>query len=156
MQPHDRKAFLEVVIGLAELKGKQLSAPALELYWRAMQDWTIEEFRSAASHLVRTCEFMPAPKDFEDLRKSITRPTAADAWFTRGTSPDPIANAAMRIAAQGRYVGHIPLDELPFVQRRFVQVYEELADRAEAEAALPQLAGPTSLTEIGHEPRRLT
>ena len=70
MQPSDRKAFLEVVVGFAELKGKQLSAPALELYWNAMQGWTIEDFRKAAAHLLQTCEFMPTPKDFNDLKKA--------------------------------------------------------------------------------------
>ncbi len=139
MRQTDRAAFLEVVVGFAELKGKQLSAPALELYWRAMQGWSIEEFRAAAQHLVRTCEFMPTPKDFEDLRKAATRPSAAEAWFTTGTSSDPLANRAMRIATQGRYVGHIPVAELPFVQKRFIAAYEEIVDAGDLREALPDL-----------------
>lgn len=136
MQPSDRMAFLEIVIGFAELKGKQLSAPALELYWNAMQDWDIASFRAAANALIQTCEFMPTPKDFNDLRKTTTRTLAAEAWFTSGKSTDPLANKAMHIATQGRYVGHIPIDELPWVQKRFEQAYDQLQDVGDARAAL--------------------
>lgn len=136
MQPQDRKAFLEVVIGFAELKGKQLSAPGLELYWNAMQDWSIEDFRRAAHTLIRTCEFMPTPKEFNDLRKA-SQPTAAEAWFGSGVSSNALANKAMKIATQGRYVGHIPLSELQWVQKRFIEVYESLQESAEARQALP-------------------
>lgn len=138
MRPNDRKAFLEVVLGFAELKGRQLSAPALELYWNSMQDWSIEDFRSAANTLIKSCEYMPTPKEFNDLRKAL-KPSGATAWFTKGTSPDPLANKAMQIAAQGRYVGHIPIDELQWVQKRFIEVYEELLDKDEAQVALPHL-----------------
>ena len=37
MTPDDRKAFAEVVIGLAELKGRKLSSVSIELYWRSLQ-----------------------------------------------------------------------------------------------------------------------
>jgi hypothetical protein len=145
MQPTDRAAFLEVVVGFAELKGKQLSAPALELFWNAMQGWTIGSFRSAASQLIRTCEFMPTPKDFEDIRRAASTETAAEAWFTSGKTDDPLAARAMHIAAQGRYVGHIPMDELQWVQKRFIEVYDELRDVTEIRQALPEIAGPNRL-----------
>ena len=76
MNAIDRKAFCEIVLGFAELKGKQLSAAAIELYWRSMQHWPLEDFRAAAQQLLRTCEFMPTPKDFEDLRRASKPLTA--------------------------------------------------------------------------------
>lgn len=79
MTPNDREAFLEVVMGFAELKGKELSPPAFELYWGAMQHWPLEEFRAAAQMLLRSCTYMPMPKDFEDLRKAAN-PTVHEAW----------------------------------------------------------------------------
>ena len=79
MTPDDRRPCLEIVIGFAELKGKKLSTPALELYWTAMQAWDLQDFRAAANHLLKTCEFMPTPKDFEDLRKA-GRMKAGEAW----------------------------------------------------------------------------
>ena len=48
MRPNDRQKFAAIVTGFAELKGKALSAAALDLYWAAMQQWSIEDFTAAA------------------------------------------------------------------------------------------------------------
>ena len=37
MTPADYDAFCAVVVGFAEIKGKHLSAAAIEIYWRSMQ-----------------------------------------------------------------------------------------------------------------------
>lgn len=158
MTPTDRIAFLEVVVGFAELKGKALSAPALELYWRAMQGWHIEEFRAAAAQLVRTCEFMPTPKDFEDLRRA-SRPTAGEAWAdvlqyvrdggagsglpTRGYDgaviTDPVVLAAVRAVGGFQAIAMSRTDQTPFLERRFCEHYETIGDAAETREALPEL-----------------
>ena len=80
MTPADYDAFCAVVVGFAEIKGKHLSAAAIEIYWRSMQHWPLDDFRAAAEQLLRTCEFMPTPKDFEDLRRAA-KPTAGEAWL---------------------------------------------------------------------------
>ena len=149
MQPQDRRPFLEVVIGFAELKGKQLSAPALELYWNSMQDWTIEEFRAAANVLVRTCQFMPTPKDFADHRKA-GQPTKGEAWSAvldhlkggyRSGGLSPQIDRAVRAIGGYRTLAMMPADQLPWQERRFAEHFE---DMAEADAmrqeplALPQ------------------
>ena len=152
MTPSDRKAFLEVVVGLAELKGKLLSAPALELYWNAMQRWRIDDFRAAASHLVSSCEFMPTPKDFEDLRKAA-RETPGEAWaraighaassaYRSGPTGDGLLDRAVR--ALGGYVAIAMCDEdrLHFLERRFTEIYEAIEDAEGVRGALPQIAGP--------------
>lgn len=155
MQPSDRMAFLEVVLGFAELKGRQLSAPALELFWGAMQAWTIDEFRAAANHLVRACEFMPTPKDFEDLRRA-QKPSPAEAWevarrslewtvggYVERAGIDPTISRALRSIGGAAAVAMCDTDRLHFLERRFCQVYESLVESNEVRAAVPQLAGPT-------------
>ena len=156
MQPIDRKAFLEVVIGFAELKGKALSAPALELYWNALQHWPLVDFRAAAQHLIRTCEFMPTPKDFEDLRRA-SRPSAEEAWhLARGAcqwtptgyverpGTDPLISKALRSIGGANALAMCDEDKLHFLERRFVQVYESLQDSNDTRQALPQIAGPAA------------
>lgn len=153
MNPADRKAFLEIVIGFAELKGKQLSPAALELYWRAMQDWPIDEFRAAASYLLKTSEFMPTPADFERLRKA-SRPTAGEAWlrvldnvrssdYRRGQTCGGVIDRA--VAALGGYhvVGHCEIDKIGFLERRFAEHYDAMQDVDDTRAAVPQIAAPT-------------
>lgn len=168
MTPQDRKAFLEVVIGFAELKGKQLSAPGLELYWHAMQHWSMEEFRAAANHLIRTCEFMPTPKDFEDLRKA-SRPVPAEAWIkargairscyqitaagavygTGGTCGDPLIDRAVHAIGGYAAIAQCETDKLHFLERRFTEAYEAMEDAQEVRKALPQLGnGSFALAEL--------
>jgi hypothetical protein len=152
MKPADRKQFVEVVLGFAELKGKALSAPALELYWRAMQDWSLDDFRAAAEQLVRTSEFMPTPKDFEDLRK-MGRPTAGEAWLearacARGWRERESAVCTgnrlidRAVAAIGGYraIAMCDLDRIGFLERRFAEHFESMQDAEDVRDAVPQLA----------------
>lgn len=177
MIPQDRAAFLEAVIGLAELKGKQLSAPALELYWRAMQHWCIEDFKQAAQHLVRTCEFMPTPKDFEDLRKA-GRPTPGEAWaevltYVRrgyfhwqgggvsrnGQTPPALSSTAVAAVEMLGGFEAIAMSEeskLHFLERRFCDHYRELEDAGEVRAALPQLTNPNMAQLAASAVKRLS
>lgn len=154
MTPQDRAAFLEVVVGFAELKGKQLSAPALELYWRAMQHWSLADFRVAAEQLIRTCEFMPTPKDFEDLRKA-NELTAGEAWadvlkYVRSGGEDetdfgdqPRTVAAVRAIGGFRAIAMSRTDQTPFLERRFAEHYDAISDREDVREAVPQIAGPS-------------
>lgn len=152
MNPTDRKAFLEIVVGFAELKGKALSAPALELYWNAMQHWSIEDFRAAAARLISTCEWMPTPKHFNDLRRAgeLTPGEAWEAVMSGGPMTGRTRRAA-HIASSGRDIRRMDLErEVPHVQRRFIEIYRELADVEETRAALPDLTARGGL-RIRHE-----
>jgi hypothetical protein len=170
MTPEDRKTFLEIVVGFAELKGKQLSAPALELYWRSLQHWPIDAFRAAAEQLVRSCEFMPTPKDFEDLRKAGRR-TAGEAWaivldyarrgFIRWDSGPPsvdgsvsepddeLLRRAVRAIGGFQAVAMSPTDKTPFLERRFCEHYEAMQDADDVREAVPQIAYSGSRTLSG-------
>src|ERR1700759_829480 len=77
----DKAEFIGVLVGLAAIKpGKDLTREAYEIWWLAMRDnWTLEHFKSAASHLASSCEFMPSPYHFEQLRKAA-RQTAGEAF----------------------------------------------------------------------------
>ena len=158
MTPADRKSFLEIVVGLAELKGKQLSAPALELYWHAMRDWPIADFRAAAGHLLRSCEFMPTPKDFEDLRKA-GRPTAGEAWlevldnvrgsaYRRGETCGGAIDRAVQALGGDHVVGHCDTDRLGFLERRFAEHYEAMQDADETRMRLPNIATPRIARDV--------
>jgi hypothetical protein len=148
----DRKPFLEIVIGFAELKGKALSAPALELYWNAMQGWELQDFQAAANQLLRTCEFMPTPKDFEDLRKA-GRETAGEVfaglrqWLEytptgyclKANTPRNIASSFRAMGGPNAYA-MCNEEKLPFLERRFCQHYDQITSAADTRDAVPQIA----------------
>lgn len=166
----DRATFIEIVLGFAELKGKQLSAPALELYWRALRHWELEQFREAAEHLLRSCEFMPTPKDFEDLRKA-GRETPAEAWIeaqrhlvwdVRGYKLSPhcpeLIARVIRAIGGADVIAMCEQEKLHFLERRFCEHYETMLDAEDVRNAVPQIAfdphaGIGALLSR-HEPRR--
>lgn len=166
MNAGDRKKFLDVVVGFAELKGKQLSAPALELYWRSLQHWSLEDFLAAAEQLVRTSEFMPSPKNFEDLRKA-SRPTSGEAWILacetardwrelrqNVSSGDPFVDRVARAVGGYRAIAMHDSDKLHFLEKRFAEHFETMQEAGDTRDALPDLmigiTGPPS-----NGPRRL-
>lgn len=143
MQPADRAEFMRVLNGIAAIKGKELTTEALSLWWSAMSDWSIEAFKSAASHLVRSCQFMPTPYDFEQLKRAGEL-TAGEAWrqVLAGGALEPGSRLARAAAiVGGQYaIRHANVErELPFVQKRFEAAYNELTDVDSARAVLPQI-----------------
>lgn len=174
MNTGDRKQFIEIVMGFAELKGKQLSAPALELYWRSLRHWSLEDFQQAAEHLIRTCEFMPMPKDFEDLRKA-GRPTAGEAWaravascgschsargYTSGGScGDQFIDRVVRAIGGYRVIAMCDSEKLHFLERRFSEHFETMQDATDVRESVPQIAytpraaidGPRHIGSIGFD-----
>lgn len=172
MTPADRKPFIEVLMGFAELKGKELSAPAMELYWRAMQRWTLDEFRAAAEELLRTCQFMPMPKDFEDLRKA-GRQTAGEAWadvlryvrtdysphglpcLNGNEAPrfSPLVVKAVNAIGGFRAIAMSDVGSTHFLEKRFCEHFESIQDADDIREAVPEIACETRPRLEG--PRRL-
>jgi hypothetical protein len=152
----DKKKFIEIILGFSELKGRELSAAAYELFWNAMQHWTLEDFQLAANELVRTCEYMPGPKDFEDLRKA-GRATAGEAFDLarracgtaiqcgqvthNGSCGDPRIDAAVKAIGGYGVIAMCDTRNLHFLEKRFAEHYEAIGEVSDTRAALPQLAG---------------
>ncbi len=158
MQASDKAEFAKVLLGFAEIKGKQLSQVGVEMYWSAMQGWDIADFKAAANRLLQTSQFFPTPKEFEDLRKS-NKDTSGEAWqrvlhiaknlpvvggyFQEGTSGDPVVDAAARALGGYKAIAMHDSDKLHFLEKRFAEHYESIKDAEETRESVPALAGPT-------------
>lgn len=155
----DYDAFCEIVVGFAEIKGKSLSAPAIKIYWQSMQHWSLAEFRAAAQHLLRTCAFMPTPKDFEDLRKA-GKPTASEAWdlvlqhckgaYREGAGLDgggPIDTAVSGLGGYRALAFH-DSEKLHFMQRQFAERFEEADDVMSTRQRLPAITDQRTHTTV--------
>ncbi len=161
MQPNDKPQFLAALNELAALKpGAKLTVEAYAGWWNALREhWTIDEFRSACAQLARTCEFMPNPYHFEQLRKA-GRLTAGEAWAavreiarTRGTPhEDPRVNAAVHALGGYFAIGMTNTDQMPFLERRFAEHYESISDAEDTREAVPQIAGPPRARLNGPQP----
>lgn len=163
--------FSAVVIGFGELRGKTLSPAAIELYFRAMGSWSLPEFKAAAEQLLRTCEWMPTPFHFEQLRKA-GRPVTAEAWIEarklartwRPNAPSPrsgsdLLDRAVESIGGYRAIAMCNVDAMGFLEKRFVDAYNSMQDVWDTREAVPhvlsigpstRLLGPRKLSEGLH------
>lgn len=162
MQPTDRTEFVRILTGLATIKPNgKLTPEALDLWWNAMQHWGIDDFRSAASHLISSVEFMPSPFHFEQLRQA-GRMTAGEAWGRvvaharagRYRTESLAADIERGVQAIGGWRAIAMSDEsqLPFIERRFAEHFDAIRDAHDVRAAVPQLACPASPNLLERQP----
>jgi len=150
----DRPEFVRVLNGLAAIKRVDLTKDAYELWWQSMKDWSIDGFKDAAGYLLKNCKFMPAPYDFEQLRKK-GKPSAHEAWsmalqhadgaWKQGVLGDALTDRV--IAALGGYsvIALTHTDKLGFLERRFLDAYNDLLDTSVVREALPDLTERTRI-----------
>ncbi len=169
MTPNDKRRFAQVIAAFAEIKGRPLSAPAIDLYWSAMQDWSIEAFEQAAHHLLRTCEFFPTPADFQKVRRA-GQLQAPEAWalvldaIRRGAHRydqlDSIpAEVKRAVTACGGWhtIGNADEFRISQLERAFLQHFASLDSVAETRAGAPAVAQTPAgaLTELPVNPDNL-
>ena len=152
MTPADRPKFAQTLVGLSAMKpGKGLTPEAIDVWWNAMQHWSLPEFLDAASHLARSVEFMPSPYHFEQLRKAQL-PTAGEAWDEilqlarssfNGEPDDPVAARALRAIGGLRAVAMSDTSKTQFLEKRFAEHYAQMQEAEDTRESVPQIAGPT-------------
>jgi len=161
MLPSEKPKFLAILNGLAAVKpGAKLTPEAYEVWWLAMSGWSLDEFQSAAAHLVKAMEFMPSPFHFEQLRKA-SRPTSAEAWlkavaasgqswtphgFTgRASCGNPLIDKA--ISALGGYgvIAGCDTDKLHWFEKRFAEIYDDMQGAEDVRESVPMIAGPSQV-----------
>lgn len=153
MRQQDKQAFVATLNGLAAMKpGAKLTPEALDLWWSSMQNWTIEEFKAAANHLVNSVEFFPNPYHFEQLRKA-GQSTAGEAFaqarqIVRSLNPremlshksgDPKLDVAVRACGGFEALAMCTSENIGFFERRFAEHYETISDAQDVRDDLPAL-----------------
>jgi hypothetical protein len=155
MNDSHKLEFSKILSGIAEIRGKPLSRDAMSMYWLALHDWDIDDFRGAAAHLVSNSQFMPTPYDFEQLRKA-GEPTAGEAWqqvrqaikhrhHTDQTSISPKIDKIVAIMGGWTVLGHTNTDEMHFREKRFAELWDEISDVENVRLALPAMAPANAL-----------
>lgn len=164
MEQVDFPRFRAVMAGIAKVYEREIDGPLLDAYWLALRDWQLADFEAAAGHLMATSEFMPRPAAFSALRKA-GEPTAAEAWekarkalqwtvngYVEKPGTNPLVSKALRSIGGANALAMCDEDKLHFLERRFAQVYESLADSNAIREALPLIASKTGLHPlIGHD-----
>lgn len=80
MQNSERPEFIDILISLEAYFEKELSKPLREIYWKGLQDLSLENYRAAAEKAMTELKFFPK---IADLRGFVTvggDDAAASAW----------------------------------------------------------------------------
>ena len=145
MDDADKREFAQTLQGLGEVRGKPLSKAALSVYWLALSDWDISEFRAVAKYLLTHSQFMPTPYDFEQARK--VDDTADEAWLqvlqairtrqhTSATSISPKIDHVVRMMGGYANLSLTNTDDMVWRQKRFAELYEDANDIEERRTLL--------------------
>jgi hypothetical protein len=146
----EKTEFIKTLVGLAAIKpgGNQLTKEAYEIWWAAMKDWALTDFKAAASHLASAVEFMPSPYHFRQLKRAAEK-TSGEAWtialksctcWRGGETPGGRIDRAVKAIGGYRAIAMADTETaLPHIERRFKEAYEELSDVEETREALPQI-----------------
>ena len=149
MDSSDREEFVRVLNGMAAMKRIDLTEEAYKMWWLAMKAWSIDNFREAAGYLLTKCQFMPTAYDFDQLREAL-QPSACEAWtnvithagigdWKKGPTGDRRTDTA--VTAIGGYVAvaMCNTDKLGFLERRFMDAYNDLSYSDSVRKTLPDL-----------------
>ena len=152
MDSGDRPEFVQVLNGLAAIKRVDLTKEGYELWWQSMKNWSIDAFKDAASYLLRNCQFMPTPYDFEQLRKK-GEVSAHEAWamamdhvegaWRQGVLGDALTDRVIAMMGGYSVIALTYKDKLGFLERRFLDAYNDLLDSGGVREALPDLTERT-------------
>jgi hypothetical protein len=144
---HDLEAFAGLMALLAEIFDKDINAQRVEIYFRALAPWPIEQIAAAVDEAVRRLKFFPKPAELIELIEGSPEDQAEHAWqqiwlaLTRGGTyrslycEDVIlAEVIRRLYGSWTDTWNIPRPEHdpPGHQghhRNFVSAYRDLARR---------------------------
>ena len=158
MDSSDRPEFVRVLASLAAIKRVDLTKDVYDLWWNALRCWEISDFKDAAGYLLKNCQFMPAPYDFEQLRKK-GQPSAHEAWakvmnhvegaWRKGVLGDVLTDRVIAMLGGYRLIALTKSDKLGFLERRFMDAYNDLSDSGGVREALPNLTEKTRIRSDG-------
>ena len=80
MYDKHKAEFMKELVMMAELFGKDLTESLMELYWRALSDMSLDNYKKAISSITQTATFFPKPVDFRDAIAGDIDTKAIIAW----------------------------------------------------------------------------
>lgn len=143
MNDTDKKQFAYLMAGVGEAFQKDLSKPALRIYWEVLKPYTLEEVEQAVFKLLKTRTItgtIPVPAEIIQAMDSrqASLPSAAEVWdlilkaaeagMDKPDIPDP-ASKALSVVGGYRELTKTSYESLRYAFPKFQSAYNEMADR---------------------------
>lgn len=149
MTENDREKFAEAFFGLEEYFGKNHSKTIIEIYFKSLQDLSIDQFQMVCLKAIQKGRFFPKITELRDFagvdqdaiekdkpllawlafRESIK--TFGPAFHNNGKLSDPVIYRVVRMLGGMERIRMWTENEMPFRQKDFIEYYE-LAERHDA------------------------
>lgn len=138
----DRQKFAAAITTLSQTlpPGRPITPAATEGYWIGLKDLTDAQLEAATSMALRSCRFMPSPRELRDFVEEPLRITGAMQWahvrkmldkIDVYGSPDfgAVVNAVIHALGGWKVLCEKDLDEVKWVQKDFERLYAEFAGK---------------------------
>lgn len=144
MKPGDKAKFLEVLAGVHDFYGKELSEFAGTVWMQSVQGFELADVtRALSAHLMdpERGQFMPKPSDLVRQLQGTQADRSLIAWgkvldamqrvgaYESVAFDDAAIHAAIMDMGGWSQVCRTKLDDLPFVQRRFTDAHKAYSSR---------------------------
>lgn len=80
MNDADKREFVKELVMVGEMFDKTLTEGLVELYFETLKDLSLDQIKSAISHIANTATFFPKPVDFRNATGGNTELQALTAW----------------------------------------------------------------------------
>ena len=152
----DKQRFARAVTALHEYYGKDASSAVVELYWQGLCQYSSDQLESAIMRHIQNPDngqWMPKVSDLVKMMEGTTQDTAWQAWVkveraisSAGTYrsvafDDPIIHLCIDDLGGWIDIGQTSSKELPFLQKRFEQIYRSYKVRGDLPPHKPDLIG---------------
>jgi len=159
----DKPKFSQLLFGIAELYGKGLSNNLFEIYWYALEKYSLDDIRRAlGQHAVNpdVGQFMPKPADVVRVLEGRSAEKALIAWtkvlnamkfigsYHSIRFDDPLIHAVIDEMGGWIVLCHADENKLPFLCKEFERRYS-------AYLQYPPVGTPKQLTGIIEHQNRL-
>ena len=133
----DRPEFFKTIAALGEVFNTETSDFVLELYFKALCDMDIEDFKAAATTLLQESKFFPKPAEFREIAKpkgiealeayqSVCRAVSrVGTYRSIQFADDPKAGKALELMGGWVAFGQSEQDE-HWKQKEFLRIYDTL------------------------------
>jgi hypothetical protein len=144
MTPNDKTRLMEVLKGVHDFYGKELTRFAGQVWMQACDSFDVEQVSKALSaHLMdpERGQFMPKPADLVRQLQGTKTDRSLIAWgkaydamqrvgaYTSVVFDDPVIHAVIADIGGWTTLCRTTTDELPFVQKRFCDSYRAYSGR---------------------------
>jgi hypothetical protein len=137
MQENDIGEFGKIILGLSEIFGGEMSPIAIDIYFNALSDFTIDEVSKGISSVVKSRVYngMPKPAEIIEAISGSSNVQAITAWdevltdirkrgrLQGGKFDNPAIEQAIRVCGGWEKICAGDEQDLQWVKKEFIEAY---------------------------------